>query len=188
MLSTDFVGKEGTIVEDGNIIRWKEIFGFPNYVILDDGRVWSRVVYKKTDGRFLKGRPSKDYLRVVLYYNGLEFGVTIHRLVAKNFVEGYEEGLTVNHKDCNKRNNHYSNLEWVTQKENVAHANKNGLIKNRKAGEDHPFAKIKKEDVREIRRLHATGLYTHKQIAIMYGKDRSSVSDIINRTMWKHVD
>lgn len=47
--------------------------------------------------------------------------VAVHRLVALAFVPGYEEGLTVNHKDGNKRNNAIENLEWITAKANVAH-------------------------------------------------------------------
>ncbi|MEW6726901.1 MAG: HNH endonuclease [Bacillota bacterium] len=33
----------------------------------------------------------------------------------------------INHKDGNKSNNHYSNLEWVTRSENNLHAFKLGL-------------------------------------------------------------
>lgn len=43
----------------------------------------------------------------------------VHQLVAQAFVPGWFEGAVVNHKDANKLNNHYTNLEWVTQKENV---------------------------------------------------------------------
>jgi NUMOD4 motif/HNH endonuclease len=49
-----------------------------------------------------------------------------HRLVALYFVEGDKE-LTVNHKDGNKRNNVYTNLEWSTQGENNSHAFQTGL-------------------------------------------------------------
>ena len=43
----------------------------------------------------------------------------VHRLVAKYFVSGYFDGAVVNHKDGNNRNNHASNLEWVTQRDNI---------------------------------------------------------------------
>ena len=46
----------------------------------------------------------------------------VHRLVAEKFVEGYSKNLVVNHKDGNRANNIYTNLEWVTQKENITHA------------------------------------------------------------------
>lgn len=51
-----------------------------------------------------------------------------HRLVAKAFIKNKDNKPCVNHKDGNKRNNHYSNLEWVTNKENMVHASKNNLI------------------------------------------------------------
>ena len=38
----------------------------------------------------------------------------VHRLIAITFVDGYKEGLVVDHIDCNKTNNHASNLRWVT--------------------------------------------------------------------------
>ena len=44
---------------------------------------------------------------------------TVHSLVAKYFVDGYKEGLVVNHIDGNTLNNNPNNLEWVTQRENV---------------------------------------------------------------------
>ncbi|WAX11623.1 DNA endonuclease [Enterocloster phage CB473P3] len=43
----------------------------------------------------------------------------VHQLVAMTFVPGWFEGAVVNHKDANTLNNHYTNLEWVTQKENI---------------------------------------------------------------------
>ena len=43
----------------------------------------------------------------------------IHRLVAQAFLPNPEEKPIVHHKDHNKLNNHYSNLEWATAKENA---------------------------------------------------------------------
>lgn len=46
----------------------------------------------------------------------------IHRIVAKEFCEGYVSGLTVNHRDANRLNNHADNLEWVTHSQNIRDA------------------------------------------------------------------
>lgn len=61
----------------------------------------------------------KGYFLVDLSKNGKNKRCAVHRLVALAFVEGYAEGLFVNHKDECKTNNHVSNLEWCTNKYNA---------------------------------------------------------------------
>lgn len=53
----------------------------------------------------------------------------IHRLVAMCFKRNPLNKKIVNHKNGDKKDNRASNLEWVSQSENIKHAWKKGLIK-----------------------------------------------------------
>jgi hypothetical protein len=55
----------------------------------------------------------------------------LHRLVALAYIENPNEFKEVNHKDGNRLNNSYVNLEWVTRSENQLHAYRNGLQKKK---------------------------------------------------------
>ena len=58
----------------------------------------------------------------------------IHRLVASLFCPNSnpEELTQVNHKDGDKSNNHYSNLEWASPSDNMRHSHKRGLNMGRR--------------------------------------------------------
>lgn len=58
--------------------------------------------------------------------------VSVHRAVAKAFIENYTDECVVNHKDNNPSNNHVSNLECVTQSRNIFHAYASGNIKKKR--------------------------------------------------------
>lgn len=96
------------------------------YQISDDGVVTS---HKRGAPRRLKYFLSnKGYFLVELYKACGAKNQSVHRLVAKHFVPGFEPGLEVNHKNGIKTDNRAINLEWVTHQENVAHANRCGLV------------------------------------------------------------
>lgn len=64
-----------------------------------------------------KAKYRKNEVQRKLTYGGL-----VHRFVAIHFLEKpSEEHKFVAHLDFDKTNNHHSNLQWMTQKENTAH-------------------------------------------------------------------
>ena len=97
-----------------------EIEGYSNYLIYDDGRVWS-----KNTNKFLTPLISKKgYYRVALYKNNKSFRPGIHRLVALHYIDNPENKPEVDHIDRNKSNNNINNLRWVTSLENCDNRNK----------------------------------------------------------------
>lgn len=78
-------------------------------------------VYSYRRKKFMTQRDNtRWYLIVWLYKNKKLFSPKVHRLVLLTYQ--WESTLTVNHKDGNKKNNHISNLEYCTSKENTRHA------------------------------------------------------------------
>lgn len=68
------------------------------------------------------------YCKISLYNNyGIRKNLTLHRLLAINFIPNPNNYKCVNHIDGNKLNNDLSNLEWCTHSENTKHAYKIGL-------------------------------------------------------------
>ncbi|MBR0527993.1 MAG: NUMOD4 motif-containing HNH endonuclease [Prevotella sp.] len=91
---------------------------YTRYEVSNLGRVRNALT-----GRVLRPRKSrKGYLDVLLQYKGQTKRFYVHKLVAIAFVEGWREGLEVNHKNGVKTDNRAENLEWVTSSENKQHA------------------------------------------------------------------
>jgi len=93
------------------------------------------------------------------------------------FVEGFENGLEVNHIDRVRTNNNPSNLEWITHRENVRHSSKMGAYTKR--GNSNPRAKLKEKDIPIIRKMISEGLY-QQDIAVEFGVSNTAIS-LINR-------
>ena len=87
--------------------------GRNSYTISSEGKVTNQ-----RTGRVLKVRMSRGYEGFSMA--GKYF--TVHRLVALAFIPNPLRKPVVNHIDSNRVNNCVSNLEWVSHKENVAHA------------------------------------------------------------------
>jgi len=95
--------------------NWKDIANYDNYEVSSFGRVRN----KKT-GRILKQANMGGYYGVGLSKIKTKT-FQVHRLVAETFIINPQNKAHVNHKDKNSLNNHLSNLEWNTPKENNIH-------------------------------------------------------------------
>ena len=72
------------------------------------------------------------YVKFCLYKDGKRHQVKLHRIVAEAFIPNPNNYKVVNHLDGGRLNNHVSNLEWCTYKENAQHAIKHKLRKDNK--------------------------------------------------------
>lgn len=111
----------------------KDIKGFEDYQITDDGRVWSKIT-----NRWLK--PSKDgfgYLKVLLVKNKIPITKKIHRLIAEAFLPNPDNKSEIDHINGDNQDNRICNLRWCTHLENINNPirierNHNSQINNKK--------------------------------------------------------
>lgn len=106
------------------------------YKVSDNGDVYS--LNKRGFSGLYKLKKEVDicgYHRVSLCKNGKHTHKRVNRLVAEAFIPNPENKPIVNHIDYNKENNSVTNLEWVTQRENVTHSAKVGRYSNNRAKE-----------------------------------------------------
>lgn len=168
---------------------WKDIAGFPDYVVSNLGRIKRACKSKNNrakEGLILKPIENKGYLAVSLYGpQGLR-PFLIHRLVLMSFVGPPPLGHESNHKDGNKKNNLLENLEWVTSSENTIHAYRNGLCPYC-FGEKNSSAKLNEKDVYSIKGLLSRGDLFQKDIGEMFGVTKSNISCINLGKSWGHV-
>lgn len=165
----------------GKQVIWKEVVGFPEYIVSNTGIVKSlqlKVKNNLTGGFSVRKERIKSqrlnffkYYTVSLCRNYKSYTKLVHRLVAESFIPNPLNKKEVNHKDGNKLNNCVENLEWVTRAENAQHAVLNGLMKS--------FSrKLSKEDVDFIRsNLHLSS----RILAKMYNVSRTTIKNLRNK-------
>lgn len=103
------------------------------YYVSQEGEVYSEFGSQWVNSTYLKKiHPTitaSGYLRANLSLGG---GVTrttlIHHVVAEVYLGPRPEGKVINHKNGIKTDNRPSNLEYCTQKQNMEHAKKSGLL------------------------------------------------------------
>lgn len=170
-------------------IRWKDIYINGNetkYKISDSGLLMSYKIHKK--GKLMSPSPdSSGYYGTSLSVDGKTYWRAIHILVAEAFVINPDpkNKIQVNHKDGNKTNNEWWNLEWVTQQENITHAVDMGL-RDTFLGVNSPKNIYPDEIIHKICKLLEEGK-TQKIIADSLDINKGVVNSIKQKKMWKHI-
>lgn len=137
---------------------WKPIKGLENtkYLISNFGNI------KNTETNYILEKNNKTgYSTVLITHKNKSKTYKVHLFVAKTFIKNDNPKNVVNHIDGNKLNNRVSNLEWISQSENVKHAienslyvpNKSKIIKNKDLNE---FNSIKSKIIKDFPKYSIT--------------------------------
>ena len=127
---------------------------------------------------------NRGYQYVKLSADGVVRFYYVHRLVAHAFLEKAQfKNATVNHKDCDKKNNRADNLEWMTKGDNCRHAL--GTYQH-PHGVDWHSSKLTDANVRAIRAQRLAGKLL-KDIAKKYGVGVMAIHQVVTRKTWKHI-
>ena len=89
----------------------------------------------------------------------------IHRLVAKNFVSNPYNNKSVDHIDCNKKNNCFKNLRWVSHSENMHNTNKHSNLHKSRGIYYHLKNKNWVADIRVNKQKIHIGCFSKKEEA-----------------------
>jgi len=143
--------------------------GFDKYCACSTGRIYSL----RSGSYLVPVLQANGYCQVTLSQDGRRRNFSVHRLIASAYMETDDERQIVNHKDGNKQNNKLSNLEWVTQQENVHHAILTGL----RCGTRNPDRSLTDETVHIICKLIQDS-WRNKDIADALGVEHQIVAGI----------
>ncbi|MGE3608031.1 MAG: HNH endonuclease signature motif containing protein [Bacteriovoracaceae bacterium] len=176
-MSTQITKIESTVLKFEKLCvlpgeEWTDHPFVENLVCSSFGRIGNKsrmIIYK--------GSPNCDgYLKTCLYRNGVSKIWSVHRLVAQAFIG--ISSLDVNHIDGNKENNRPENLEYLTRANNVRHAVRTGLRKNRSTNVHN--SSFYEFAVLTVATYHNAG-FGQLLISKIMGVSRGSISSMISR-------
>lgn len=126
-------GRVAVCVVEG--ITYRLVPGKRYIFVSECGKVYSTTPFKNKGGHAFYYKSPCGYTMSSKHQDANDRNgntAFVHRLVAMAWLGTPENFLCldVNHKDGNKDNNHASNLEWCTRRENLHHAMKNNLHVN----------------------------------------------------------
>lgn len=162
---------------------WKDIKGYENrYQVSNLGRIKSLPKNGRKEELILKPQPLKTgYLSIDLCKDSKTKKLSIHRIVAKTFIENTFNKEEVNHINGLKTDNRVENLEWNTKSENQKHSIRIGLRSAK--GIKNSQVKLKEEEVLII----YNSLEKYNILSEKYNVSISTISDIKRGYSWVHI-
>lgn len=176
--------------------QWKEV-NFDHfkprlrYAISNHGRIKSYVSTIE-ESNLLKGGNLGGYPILKTRMNGKDRTIYLHKLVAQYFltIDSPSHEYVI-HLDYNKRNNHFSNLKWVTREEMLAHHKTNpNIIEARKhIPKPQKGHKLTSTEVLRIKKIIANPnrKTRMKIIAKQFGISEMQLYRIKSGENWSHI-
>lgn len=115
-------------------------------------------------------------------YKGVTKSVLLNRIVALACIPNPYGLPEVNHKDGNKANNRWENLEWSSRSEQEKHAFATGLKSAR--GSSNANAKLTAAAVHEIREAPDASL---SDLCEKYNVSARTIANVRARRTWSHL-
>lgn len=165
---------------------WKQIEikkVLTRYYVSDTG-----LIKNQNTGKIMKqATDKKGYRRICLTLNGKKYTKKVHILVAKAFVKNLKPNVfdQVNHKDGNKSNNNYINLEWVNNSLNGIHAYKVGL-KQALIGETNGNNLFSEDQIKLVCQMLENKI-SPKEISLTTNVSIHVIHKIREQKIWKYI-
>ena len=121
----------------GELVRWRDVAGYEGYYkvnqfgdvvslsrtihVIDGNREYDKPI---KGGLMRQHTQNKGYKVVCLTKNGVTKNIYVHRIVANAFIPNNNNMPMINHKDEDKTNNYYENLEWCDARYNNIYGTK----------------------------------------------------------------
>lgn len=154
------------------------------FLVSNYGRI-RRLEYVNTNKRIVKERivpgivHSDGYVFITVP-NGNEGSEQVpkHRMIAETWlIDSYKDGYVIDHIDGNKQNNAITNLEWVSQAENIKRSIKNNLQPKNVVTYT---GKLTAEQRNQVIEDYGSFKYTRRELAKKYNVSHTTINSIIN--------
>lgn len=107
---------------------WKMLKEHPNYEVSTLGKI-RNIKTKRVRKTTIN---NKGYEQFIVYIDKKPKSFYVHRVVANNFIENFNNFIEVNHRDENKLNNNVDNLEWCDSDYNLHYGTRTERIIDKK--------------------------------------------------------